>query len=306
MLPRFIIALLFLSTTALADGSVAEFGGHTKMSLTGQAYPEGSLFRDLVGSNTLDIRGDLRLVFKARTDGWSVAADYQLLAAHGDSLELAALLPGGTDIFFAGLPNDDRRLLDLTDTLHSAGKTALLHRLDRLTFGYTSEKTVLRIGRQALSWGNGLFYAPMDLVNPFDPAAVDTEYKAGDDMLYAQYLRDSGDDIQVAYVARRDVASGQVKGDSATVAAKYHGFVGAREYDLLVSRHYGDTVAGLGINDSWGGAIWRADVVATRTASDTRLQLLANLTYSWNWFDRNMSGAIEYFYNGFGQRAGTL
>ena len=60
----------------------------------------------------------------------------------------------------------------------------------------------LRFGRQALSWGNGLFYAPMDLVNPFDPAAIDTEYKAGDDMLYLQYLQDSGNDLQAAVVVR--------------------------------------------------------------------------------------------------------
>jgi len=37
-----------------------------------------------------------------------------------------------------------------------------------------------------LSWGNGLVFSPMDIVNPFDPTAVDTEYKAGDDMLYGQ------------------------------------------------------------------------------------------------------------------------
>ena len=28
----------------------------------------------------------------------------------------------------------------------------------------------------------------MDIFNPFDPAAVDTEYKVGDDMFYGQYL----------------------------------------------------------------------------------------------------------------------
>jgi hypothetical protein len=38
----------------------------------------------------------------------------------------------------------------------------------------------------------------MDLVNPFDPASIDTEYKAGDDMLYVQYLQDNGNDMQAA------------------------------------------------------------------------------------------------------------
>jgi hypothetical protein len=179
-----------------------------------------------------------------------------------------------------------------------------LHRLDRLTVGYTSEKEVIRFGRQALSWGNGLFYAPMDLVNPFDPATVDAEYKAGDDMLYAQFLRDDGDDVQGAYVVRRDPLSGDIEAEQSTVAVKYHGFVGEAEFDVLVAQSYGDTVVGVGGGKSIGGAIWRGDVVATRTDSDTYVQAVTNLTYSWNWFDRNMSGAIEYFYNGFGQRSG--
>ena len=297
------ILLLLLSTTVAADDSAREFGGHSKFAVTSQAYPRQSLFRDLVGSSTLDINADLRLNFKANAGRWSVDAAYQLLALNGDSVDLGRTVPGGTNIFFPGLPNDDRRLLNLTDVIKDDGNTAVLHRLDRLTFGYTSEKAVVRAGRQALSWGNGLFYAPMDLVNPFDPAAVDTEYKGGDDMLYFQYLRDSGDDLQAACVVRRNPGSGDVESNQSTVAIKYHGFLGETEYDLLVAQHYGDTVAGIGAGKSVGGAIWRGDLVATRSGNDVSVQLVSNLTYSWNWFDRNMSGAIEYFFNGFGQRS---
>jgi hypothetical protein len=63
----------------------------------------------------------------------------------------------------------------------------------------------------------------MDLVNPFDPASIDTEYKAGDDMLYVQYLQDNGNDMQAAYVFRRDVLTGDAKSDQATAAIKYQG-----------------------------------------------------------------------------------
>jgi len=288
----------------MAESNKTEFGGHTKFSLTSQAYPDQSLFRDLVGSSTLDATGDLRLNLKRNVGRWSFDAAYQLLALNGDSVELGRALPGGTDIFFPGLPDDSRRLFDLTDVMRDSGKTIVLHRLDRLSFGYTSEKAVVRFGRQALSWGNGLFYAPMDLVNPFDPAAVDTEYKGGDDMLYVQYLRDSGDDVQGAYVARRDLASGDVEADESTAAVKYHGFSGETEFDLLLAQNYGDAVVGLGISRSVGGTILRGDVVVTHSDLDTYVQLVSNLTYSWNWFDRNMSGAVEYFFNGFGQRSG--
>ncbi len=288
----------------MAESNKTEFGGHTKFSLTSQAYPDQSLFRDLVGSSTLDATGDLRFNLKRNVGRWSFDAAYQLLALNGDSVELGRALPGGTDIFFPGLPDDSRRLFDLTDVMRDSGKTSVLQRLDRLSFGYTSEKAVVRFGRQALSWGNGLFYAPMDLVNPFDPAAVDTEYKGGDDMLYVQYLRDSGDDVQGAYVARRDLASGDVEADESTAAVKYHGFSGETEFDLLLAQNYGDAVVGLGISKSVGGTILRGDVVVTHSDLDTYVQLVSNLTYSWNWFDRNMSGAVEYFFNGFGQRSG--
>ncbi|MGI9233139.1 MAG: hypothetical protein ACR2RD_05860, partial [Woeseiaceae bacterium] len=169
---NFFILIILLSATAYADAIETEFDGHTKAALAGQAYPQQSLFRDQVGSESLDLQGDLRLNLKARANRWSFDAAYQLLVLNGDSVELGRSVPGGTDIFFPGLPNDDRRLFDLTDVIEDDGKTLLLHRLDRISFGYTSEKSVVRFGRQALSWGNGLFYAPMDLVNPFDPATI--------------------------------------------------------------------------------------------------------------------------------------
>jgi hypothetical protein len=144
----------------------------------------------------------------------------------------------------------------------------------------------------------------MDLVNPFDPAAIDTEYKAGDDMLYLQYLRDSGDDVQAAAVIRRDVIDGDVDAGESAIAVKYHGFAGETEYDVLIAENYDDIVIALGGVRSLGGAIWRGDVVITDTVNDTRIQVVTNLSYSWIWAGKNVSGAFEYYFNGFGQRAG--
>jgi hypothetical protein len=186
MRPSHALPLLCLSALALADDSAYEFGGHTKFRLVGQSFPGDSLFHDLVGSDALDAEGDLRLNFSASRDGWSTNADYQLFAQYGDGVELAREVASLDSLSADRFPDDQRRLFDLTHVLNEGGKSAMLHRLDRLSVTYTSEKAVARFGRQALSWGNGLFYAPMDLVNPFDPAAIDTEFKAGDDMLYLQ------------------------------------------------------------------------------------------------------------------------
>ncbi len=279
-------AVLMLSAAAAAaDDSPYEFVGHTKMRLVGQSYPDDSLFRDLAGSTSLDAAGELRLNFSAQGSGWTLQSDYQLLGLHSEFLSFV-------------ISDDDRRLLDLTKIITEGSDTVLLHRLDRLWLGYAGERLVVRVGRQALSWGNGLYFHPMDLVNPFDPTTIDTEYKTGDDMAYAQYLRGSGDDIQAAAVFRRDLVSGDVDSDEGTVALKYHGFAGEFEYDVLVAEHYGDTVLGLGGVGNIGGAVWRGDVVITDTDDDTRIELVTNLSYSWMWRDRNVSGAAEYYRDG--------
>jgi hypothetical protein len=296
--------LLFLAAAALADESPYEVGGHTKLRFTGTAFPDDSLFREFAGSRSLDLGGDLRLNFKAEPGRWTFNADYQLIGLYGDRVEYTRDLPPAIDLLSPRLPDDRRRLFDFTKVMHDRDKAALLHRLDRFWAGYASEKTVIRAGRQAISWGNGLFYAPMDLVNPFDPAAIDTEYKAGDDMLYLQYLQDSGNDLQVAVVVRRNPLDGEVEQEQATVAAKYHGLAGGSEYDLLVARHYDDAVLGLGGTWSPGGAVLRGDLVVTDTDRDTYVQVVANWSYSWTFRGRNMSGALEYHFNGFGQRDG--
>ena len=82
----------------------------------------------------------------------------------------------------------------------------ILHRLDRLSLGYTSESLVMRLGRQAVTWGNGLVFYPMDIFNPFNPVAIDKDYKTGDDMLYGQWTTYQGNDWQMILLPRRDVA----------------------------------------------------------------------------------------------------
>jgi len=259
MRTSWVFLFLFFPVVTLADDSNFEFGGHTKLRILGQSYPDNSLFRDLAGATSFDAAGELRLNFSTKREQWAFFADYQLLALHSEFLP-------------AGLPSDDRRLFDFTKILNDSNENAVAHRLDRFWVGYTGEKAVVRFGRQALSWG--------------------------DDMLYLQYLRDSGDDWQAAVVFRRDLLSGDVDSDQSTVALKYHGFAGEHEYDVLLADSYGETVVGFGGARSVGGAIWRGDVVVTDSSADTVVEVVTNLSYSWVWSDKNVSGAVEYYYDG--------
>ncbi len=280
------------------------FGGHTKYRYLLTLVPDNSILQGIDGSSFQDQNLEARLKFAARRGRLDIEAHGQIIAAHSDRLPVAAQLPGfispGADVI-----NDDRRWFNLTHELSNSGKNASLVRLDRLNIAYTGVKTVARFGRQAISWGNGLLFTPMDIFNPFDPAAVDKEYKSGDDMLYGQYLQDNGNDIQTVAIVRRDPLSGDVEGDQSSFALKYHGFLGRHEYDLLASEHYGELVLGLGASTDLGGAVWRADLVWSDTQPGSALSAVAGVSYSGVTGGRNWTGFLEYYYNGFGQTGGN-
>lgn len=299
--------LIGLLTIAAANLSVAqdsgyEFGGHVKARVLGDRFPVDSIFNELIGGTALDFETDLRLNFSADKDAWSFDAAWQLFAGYGDRIGLSRLLPATGLSFAQSSPSDDRRLMNLTDIIRDEGNTRALHRLDRLSVSHASDNIVIRAGRQAISWGNGLIFSPMDIVNPFDPTVVDTEYKVGDDMLYAQFLLANGSDIQAAHVFRRDTLTGDPDSSFATTAAKYHAISGDSEYDLFLARSYDETIIGAGGNRNIGGAVWRGDIVISDTDSGSKTQLVTNLSYSWVLAGRNMSGIVEYYFNGFGQR----
>ena len=288
-----------LFASPVAAQSSDDFGGHAKSRFIGALLPSDSIFNDLTGSSTADVEHDLRLNIGMSRDRWSFDAAVQLQALYGERIEYSRRLPSA--LRGNRLPNDDQRGLQLTSTLRDSGKLAMIARFDRLSVAYIAPNMVLRLGRQVITWGNGLFFSPMDIVNPFDPSAIDTEYKAGDDMLFAQVLMDSGDDLQGALVLRRDKLTGDIEARQSAVAIKYHGVVGVAEYDVLLAQSFDDVSFGIGGNRDIGGAVVRGDLVFSDSSDGIKAQALANVSYSWRWGNRNVSGVLEYYFNGFGQ-----
>jgi hypothetical protein len=292
--------------TEIEDKSktVWDFSGHAKYRLNYLTYPDNSAFYEVLGSNSLDNILEVRLKFSAYHDRWDFKTDYQFIAVHGDTLELGRFIPGAAPNL-GNVINDDRRWWNLTHTITNEGNQLLVQRLDRLSIAYSGEHIVWRFGRQAISWGNGMIFTPMDIFNPFDPATVDREYKTGDDMLYGQYLFNNGNDMQAVAVVRRNLSNGNVESDQSSLAVKYHGFFGMNEYDILLAEHYGDRIIGLGGIYNLGGAVGRGDLTWTDTGEDSVFSLATSISYSWTWGGKNISGLLEYYHNGFGQNNGA-
>jgi hypothetical protein len=292
------VTTLVLLTLVTGNAGALEWRGHVKYQGTLTKLPDDSLLQDFSDDPLRDNSLDLRLNLAGTNRGWSWQVDYELALIKGDRVTLAREGPAG-GLGGSGIPDDTRRVFDLSHRISEDGERVLAHRLDRLYAGYTNASSVIRVGRQAISWGNGLIYNPVDFFNPFDPAAIDTEYKTGDDMLYTQYLRDSGDDLQAVWVVRRNDA-GDIDGEVSSLALKYHGFAAATEYDLLLAEHYDERIAVVGATLDLAGAVWRGDIMLTDTGRRSVSSAVLNGSYSWVGWGRNISATIEYFHNGFG------
>ncbi len=275
-----------------------ETGGHLKTRYSVIGYPSDSVYVSSVGSESEDYGVFGRLNLDWREGSWAAELNYQLIWAQSDFYSEQG---SGVDFFDAApVQQDHTRAFDLSEILFDSSSTRTSHRIDRLALQYHNEHYVFKVGRQAISWGNGLAYAPMDFLNPFDPAAFDKEFKPGDDMLYMQRAFSSGNDIQLIYVVRRP-QEGSVSDSVSTAALKYHGFLGAWEYDILMAQHYDESKLGLGFVRDVAGGIWRGDIVSTKTEQgnwDT--SLVTSLSYSATVLNHNVNTSIEIFRNGFG------
>jgi len=287
------------------------WGGHLK-TRGSVSYPdEESFFRALDTNPLYDASIDFRLqnilIFSSRL---SFETAYEVILFGGDTWqvtnELAERYP---DLFndilipLASL-NDDRRLMDLTQTIIEDDRYVLYHRLDRFFLTFRPKWGVIRAGRQAITWGNGFLFNPMDLFNPFAPTNIERDYKVGEDMLVTQFFIDKIGDFEFLYVPRRDPMNHNVEWDQSSLAGKLHFFSGTSEFDIMVSKHYEDEVIGLGSRGYLGNTAWRLDATWTflngDSDTDDFLSLVANMDYSWVWWQKNLYGFIEFYYNGLG------
>ncbi len=287
-----------------------QWGGHLRTIGTVTWIDDQSIYQFSDTGLYRDGQAELRLknqIFMGSR--WSLETHYEAVAAGGDTrannsdlnrMFSTQFLNSFTSKLFI---NDDHRFFNLTRVLISEDDIVAYHRLDRLNLTFTPAWGSLCIGRQALTWGNGMVFNPMDLFNPFAPTSVQRDYKVGDDMIFSQvYLgRHEG---QVLYVPRRDPATGELSDSQSSYAGKVHFSLDALDADIMAARHYDDAILAGGATGYLGEAVWRLNLIYTRVgeaySQDDFLQAVANVDYAWVWGGKNVYGLLELFYNGLG------
>ena len=295
--PHILASFCFaIASPALADGV------HGRLELQNVAAFDRavSLSAMLGARNRDDALGDLRLTWQPRWNDWSFDIAYEASAVYGDAPMLAngsaalALLPQAPPATW----------WNLSDTFVNDRHLVAMHKLDRLSVTYTGEHLVLRLGRQALTWGSGLVFRPMDLFDPFAPSATDTEYKPGTDLLYGQWLFDDGSDLQLVVVPRPARQGGALTSNASSYALHFHTALGAFQTTWLLARDHGDWVAGIGVNGALGGATWNLEAIPTFVRDGkTYASALANISDATTFLGRDLTLFAEYYRNGFGLSA---
>ena len=318
VLSAVVLTLTFLPLQSMAEPEdtsffSAQWGGHLRAIGAVSWIGDESLFATQDSGPYWDGQGELRLksdLFMGKR--LRLETHYELVDHTGDTLEARNGLGLSSTSGILGLligqeVNDDRRLMNLTRILDEGDRHVAYHRLDRFNLTYSSSRGTLHLGRQALTWGNGLIFNPMDLFNPFGPTQIDRDYKVGDDMAAAQLAIPNLGDFQGLYVPRRDPDNNDVRWDQSALAGKLHFAAATTEFDVMLAKNYDDLVGGLGMAGYLGEAAWRLDATWTYVnennyeGRDDFFSVVANMDYSWVWGRKNFYGFIEYYYNGLGQ-----
>ncbi|PJA41839.1 MAG: hypothetical protein CO182_05650, partial [Lysobacterales bacterium CG_4_9_14_3_um_filter_62_6] len=133
------------------------------------------------------------------------------------------------------------------DDCDTAGNLLVRTRTDRLSFGLSVPHFALTVGRQPVTFGRALLFTPMDLVNPFNPAVVDQEYKPGVDAVRADVFAGMSTHITAvaAYAGGWDLPG-------SVLALSGGSTVGLWDLYGLAGAVHGDAVGGLGTSGSRG------------------------------------------------------
>jgi hypothetical protein len=286
-----------------------QWGGYLK-GKTRVSWPSDNSYLSAVSNSPL-LDGNTEFRLKNTTNfgqRFSLETHYESILAGGDtrsrSSQLAQVDPYlGAYALAQTRPVDDRRrLMDLTAISQGDGYV-FTNRLDRLVLTYKPDWGFVRVGRQAVTWGNGMLFTPLDIFDPFAPTDIEREYKIGEDMLSVQVPSQWGE-FQFLGVARRDALTHSVQLNQSSFAGKWHKGLGKVDLDLMAARHFSDDVIGFGSSQPVRGAAWRLDATWTFLGDDSRragyLALVTNIDYSWVWRSKNFYGYAEFYFNGLG------
>jgi hypothetical protein len=257
---------------------------------TAQSFVDGRLKLDWSVSDAISIEAH-----HAITTG---TPQYQT-QLQSDLAQMGLEMEGNTTNMMTGVGLQAPEALDLSWRMDDAD-LFLQGRTDRFFVQALMGQSTLRLGRQAISFGHGMVFNPMDLVQPFSIATIDNEYKAGIDALrFERYFGMTGQITGVvAYAGSWDV-------DGLTAVLNGNATIGWTDISIFGGMVRSDRVVGTGVATSIGAVGLHTDATLT-FPEDTDLEWndsFVRLTSGafWRPFDTS-SVTMEYYFQSLGAK----
>ena len=146
---------------------------------------------------------------------------------------------GGATALDTGAGRGAPEAFPMTAMIVNGESFDLRFRIDRLTVRAELGPVRLTAGRQAITFGQGTAFTPMDLVAPFTPATLDTSYKPGVDALRADLF------VGMTQVTMLAAYLGEWSGDGVALVGYTQTTVGAVDVAAMVGSIHGDPVVGV-------------------------------------------------------------
>ena len=252
---------------------------------TAQAFVDGRLKLDWTLSDAISI--EAHHVITAGTPQYQTQLQIELA-------QMGVEMEGAATTMMTGVGLQAPEAVELSWRMEDAD-LFLQGRTDRLFAQATVGQSTIRLGRQAISFGHGMVFNPMDLVQPFSIATIDNEYKAGIDALRVErYFGMTGQITGVvAYAGSWDV-------DGLTAVLNANGTFGWTDISLFGGMVRSDRVIGTGVASSIGAVGLHSDVTLTVPDSDEEDSFVRLTTGAfWRPFDTS-SVTMEYYYQSLG------
>lgn len=275
---RIAVALFFfIATRAFADDEAVMFKGYYKNLLmqARTAFPE-------VESYTFDLNR-LRLEVRGRPADWLVyEVQYDneaLLGSYLDTAQFAQLKAARPATYW-----------DLEKNYVDSQSLLMRHRIRR---GFVSlDMTVIDVtlGRQRIAWGSGRMWNPTDLLNPYNPAQLESNERTGVDAVLVEKNFSALSRLSAAYAPQRNAPAGR--------AVRYRTNFADTDITVMAGEFRDARVAGFEFAGRIGDAGVYGEAAHTRPeAGDAFTRGVLGAEYA---FENTLTLGAEYYWNGEG------
>ncbi|VCJ27910.1 hypothetical protein [Burkholderia pseudomallei] len=156
---------------------------------------------------------------------------------------------------------------------------------------FSAANTDVRIGRQRIAWGTGRFWSPLDLLNPFNPTAIERDERLGVDAVLVEQKLGPLSRVSAVYAPAHG-------GADSSLALNWHSNAFGADYSVIGGRFGDEQVAGVDIATQIGTAGVRGEFTLNRaTTGGSYQRALVGLDYA---FANTLTLTAELYYNGAG------